>query len=183
MRLTQELLYRTRDVDLRLAQVDVPQLDLWLVGWPQNQLEGVFCQTQFKKNQPSKTSVRKQRQTARPWCLVDRGTPLLSRADSSSSSSSRPGIRTRRNLWRFTVALQLRPAAHHTHTTCPYSTLHHAAAPKSSRNAAHGTRQNPRIRIRQLRNTYCMNLTLIYIYVCVCVTVVFTTKSLQYPTM
>jgi hypothetical protein len=31
MRLTQELLNRSRDVDLREAQFDVPQLDLWLV--------------------------------------------------------------------------------------------------------------------------------------------------------
>ena len=62
---------------------------------PHNQSEGILCQTQIKKKQPSKTSARKQSQTARPRCLVDRGTPLLSRAE--SSSSFRPGISTSRN--------------------------------------------------------------------------------------
>jgi hypothetical protein len=55
---------------------------------PQIESEGVLCQTQIKKKQPSNTSARKQRQTARPQCFVDRGTPLLSRADSSSSFRS-----------------------------------------------------------------------------------------------
>ena len=62
---------------------------------PQRESEGVLCQTQIKKKQPSNTSARKQRQIARPRCLVDRGTPLLSRAD--SNSSFRPGISTSRN--------------------------------------------------------------------------------------
>jgi len=139
---------------------------------PQNKSEGVLCQTQIKKKQPSNTSARKRRQTTRPRCLVDRGTPLLSRAD-SSSSSFRPGISTSRNPWRFTVALQPSPAAHHPHATCLCSTLHYAVAPKSSRSAAHEPRQDQRITIRQLHNIYCMTLTLInilyiYIYIWYC---------------
>jgi len=63
---------------------------------PQSQSEGVLCHTPTMKKQPSNTSARKQRQTARRRCLVDRGTPLLSRAD-NSSSSFRSGISTSRN--------------------------------------------------------------------------------------
>jgi len=44
---------------------------------PHHQSEGVLCQTHIKKQQPSNTSAMKQRQTARPRCLVDHGTPRL----------------------------------------------------------------------------------------------------------
>jgi len=115
----------------------------------------------MQNKQPSNTSARKQRQTARPRCLVDRGTPLLSRAD--SNSSFRPGISTSPNPWRFTVALRPSPAMHHTHFTCLCSILHHAVTPKSSRSAAHESRQDQRITIRQIRNIYYMTLTLINI--------------------
>jgi len=61
---------------------------------PQSQSEGVFCQTQIKKKQQSNTSAKKQRQTAPPRYKVERGTPLLSRADISSSfrPSSAPAV-------------------------------------------------------------------------------------------
>jgi hypothetical protein len=132
---------------------------------PQIESEEVLCQTQIKKKQPSNTSARKERQTTRPRCLVDCGTPLLNRADRSSSLW--PGISTSRNPWQITVALwpspAAHPAAHHTRAICLCSTLHHAVAPKSPHNAAHRPRQDQRITIRQPRNIYCMTLTLISI--------------------
>jgi hypothetical protein len=138
-----------------------PLLDLWLVGWPHNQSEGVFCQTHIKKKQPSKTSARKQRQTARPRGLVDRGTPLLSRvaaafgpASAASvirdvtprlSSQVQPRITHPRHLPVLNTTLRRR-TAHSQHSDCrrhkPHATrLGQHAAPKSFRNATHETRK------------------------------------------
>jgi len=172
---------RQGDVDLRFAQVSAPVNNLAWPGlawpglawpglaWPglaaNHQSEGVLCQTQIKK-QPSNTSARKQRQTARPRCLVDRGTPLLSQAAAAAAfgPASAPAVIRDDSPW---PSGQVQPRIQLRITTTPpawaqHRTTHYVVAPSSHPATQHPGRGKTNV-YNQPRN--CMTLR----HLCVCV--------------
>jgi hypothetical protein len=132
-------------------------------AWPQSISRKEYFVRHIKTKQPANTSAGKRHQTAQPQCLVDRGTPLPSRA---SSSSFWPGISTSHDPWRFTVAPS--HASHSCHLSVPYT-------PPRARTKVipqHGTQAETRPTHYNQTTTQhllyvCKTLTNI-IYVCYC---------------
>jgi hypothetical protein len=96
------------------------------LAWPQIISRKEYFVRNIKKKQPTNTSARKQRQTVRPRCLVDRGTPLL-----SSSTSFHPGISTIRDIlpWpsgQAQLRITLTPSACAQHSTTQLHQSHPA---------------------------------------------------------
>jgi hypothetical protein len=142
---------RQGGVDFLFSQVSALQSTLWLGLAAKHQSEGVLCQTH---EAAAIQFISKETMPDRP-ATMPRGPyiPLFSRA---GSSSFRPRISTSQDPWQFTLALLPSPpahrSAHHIHAICLCSTLHHKVARKSFREAAHWSRQDQCITIRQLQN-------------------------------
>jgi hypothetical protein len=73
----------------------------------------------IKKKQSSKTPARRQRQTARPRGLVDRGKPLLSRVAAASDPASTPAAQLSA-VCRCSRNLQSPPGLYTAQTHCAF---------------------------------------------------------------